>query len=127
MATIINASIDVTKIPKESLIKGKKGTYANVTVFINDETRFGNNASIAMSMSKEEIVLPKDIIDAKTICYDLFYSKTRTAFQSWAYDNGAKICHDGLGMLIQQAKHSFVIWNDLIPDVNNLEEKLREL
>jgi shikimate 5-dehydrogenase len=30
-------------------------------------------------------------------------------------------------MLIQQAKHSFVIWNDLIPDVNNLEEKLREL
>ena len=54
MATIISASIDVTKIPKESLIKGKKGTYANVTVFINDETRFGNNASIAMSMSKEE-------------------------------------------------------------------------
>ena len=54
MATIINASIDVTKIPKESLIKGKKGTYADVTVFINDETRFGNNASIAMSMSKEE-------------------------------------------------------------------------
>jgi len=54
MATIINASIDVTKIPKESLIKGKKGTYANVTVFINDETRFGNNASIAMSQSKEE-------------------------------------------------------------------------
>ena len=54
MATIINASIDVTKIPKESLIKGKKGTYANVTVFINDETRYGNNASIAMSQSKEE-------------------------------------------------------------------------
>jgi hypothetical protein len=54
MATIINASIDVTKIPKEALIKGKKGTYANVTVFINDETRYGNNASVAMSMSKEE-------------------------------------------------------------------------
>jgi len=54
MATIINASIDVTKIPKESLVTGKKGTYANVTVFINDETRFGNNASIAMSQSKEE-------------------------------------------------------------------------
>lgn len=54
MATIINASIDVTKIPKEALIKGEKGTYANVTVFINDETRFGNNASIAMSQSKEQ-------------------------------------------------------------------------
>lgn len=54
MATIINASIDVTKIPKESLVTGKKGTYANVTVFINDETRFGNNVSLAMSQSKEE-------------------------------------------------------------------------
>lgn len=54
MATIINASIDVTKIPKESLVTGKKGTYANVTVFINDETRFGNNCSLAMSQSKEE-------------------------------------------------------------------------
>ena len=54
MSTIINASIDVTKIPKESLIKGKKGTYANITMFINDETRYGNNASVAMSMSKEE-------------------------------------------------------------------------
>jgi len=54
MATIINASIDVTKIPKETLVTGKKGTYANVTIFINDETRFGNNASIAMSQSKEE-------------------------------------------------------------------------
>ena len=54
MATIINASIDVTKIPKDSLVTGKKGTYANVTVFINDETRFGNNASIAMSQSKEQ-------------------------------------------------------------------------
>lgn len=54
MATIINASIDVTKIPKEALVTGKKGTYANVTIFINDETRFGNNASIAMSQSKEE-------------------------------------------------------------------------
>ena len=54
MATIINASIDVTKIPKDALVTGKKGTYANVTVFINDETRFGNNASIAMSQSKEQ-------------------------------------------------------------------------
>ena len=62
MATIINASIDVTKIPKESLVVGKKGTYANVTVFINDETRFGNNASIAMSMSKEE----REAKEAKT-------------------------------------------------------------
>lgn len=54
MATIINASIDVTKIPKEALVKGKKGTYANVTIFINDETRFGNNASVALSQSKEQ-------------------------------------------------------------------------
>jgi shikimate 5-dehydrogenase len=30
-----------------------------------------------------------------------------------------------LGMLIHQAKHSFNIWNNLIPDKNNLESLLR--
>ena len=114
--TKINADNLITFFKNDRLIHHRSDT--NYDLVIN---------TTPISMLKEEIVLPNNLIDAKTICYDLFYSKTRTAFQSWAYDNGAKICHDGLGMLIQQAKHSFIIWNDLIPDVNNLEEKLREL
>jgi len=55
MSTIINASLDLTKIEKSKIIKGKKGSYINVTMFINDEEdQYGNNASIIMSQTKEE-------------------------------------------------------------------------
>jgi hypothetical protein len=54
MSTIINASIDLTKIEKSKIIKGKKGSYINVTIFINDEAdQYGNNASIIVSRLKK--------------------------------------------------------------------------
>ena len=55
MAQLIAISIDVTKIDKSRLIKGAKGTYANITVSVNDEDdKFGNNASVWESQTKEE-------------------------------------------------------------------------
>ena len=55
MAKLITASIDVTKIEKEKLIKGKKGTYANLLIWLNDkEDQFGNDVSIQQSLSREE-------------------------------------------------------------------------
>ncbi len=48
-------SIDVTKISKDKLVKGKKGTYAPIVVWTNDEPdQFGNHASIQENLSKEE-------------------------------------------------------------------------
>ncbi len=55
MSTIVNASIDLSKIEKSKVIDGKKGKYINITLFVNDEVdQFGNNASIIMSQTKEE-------------------------------------------------------------------------
>jgi hypothetical protein len=51
MSTIINLSIDVTKIDKTKLIDGK---YLNTQIFINNETKYGNNVSMCYSQSKEE-------------------------------------------------------------------------
>jgi hypothetical protein len=51
MATIINLSIDLSKVDKSKLVDGK---YLNTQVFINDESKFGNNVSMAYSQSKEE-------------------------------------------------------------------------
>lgn len=52
---IINASIDLSKIEKSKIIKGKKGSYLNVTAFVNDEVdQYGNNVSIIVSQTKEE-------------------------------------------------------------------------
>ena len=54
MSAITNFSINLEAIPKELIVKGKKGSYVNLTVFANDETKFENNASIAQSQSQEE-------------------------------------------------------------------------
>ena len=62
MSAIVNFSINVEDIDKSRLIKGKKGSYLNLTMSINDETKFGNNASISVSQSKEE----REAKEAKT-------------------------------------------------------------
>jgi hypothetical protein len=55
MSKLLNVSIDVTKIKKELLISGAKGTYLNLTVSLNDEEdKFGNTVSAWQSQSKEE-------------------------------------------------------------------------
>lgn len=54
MAAIIAGSIDVTKIPKDKLFKGEKGLYLDLSIVVNDESRYGNNVSISVGQTKEE-------------------------------------------------------------------------
>ena len=52
---VISLQIDVTKIDKSRLYEGKKGTYLNAVLFLNEETdQYGNNGFISESVSKEE-------------------------------------------------------------------------
>jgi mannose-1-phosphate guanylyltransferase len=55
MSAIINYSLRVDKMPKEKFVAGKDGAvYINLTMSVNDETRFGNNATVFVSQTKEE-------------------------------------------------------------------------
>lgn len=55
MAKLINLSIDVTKITKSKLITGKKGTYLNITIAVNDEKdNYDNDVSCWEKCEKEE-------------------------------------------------------------------------
>jgi hypothetical protein len=55
MAQLFSASIDVTKFTKDKFVKGQKGTYANVTISINDEPdQYGNILTITESQTQEE-------------------------------------------------------------------------
>lgn len=55
MSAIINYSLRVDKLPKEKFVAGKDGAvYLNLTMSLNDETRYGNNASVYVSQTKEE-------------------------------------------------------------------------
>ena len=51
MSAIIQMSIDVTKIDKSKL---KDGKYLNVSISVNNETKFDNNVSMCYNQSKEE-------------------------------------------------------------------------
>jgi len=52
----VSVRIDVTKIEKERLYKGAKGTYLDLTTFIDTENKdqYENNGFISQSVSKEE-------------------------------------------------------------------------
>ena len=55
MAVIINGSINLSKIPKDKIIDGKKGKYLPISITVNDELdQFGNQGPIKVAQSKEE-------------------------------------------------------------------------
>ena len=63
MGALLNVSIRVDQLPKEKFVKGKPKevngkmitpVYCNLTLGINDETRYGNNVSVMDSQTKEE-------------------------------------------------------------------------
>ena len=55
MGAIINFSIRVDKLPKQNFISGKDGAvYCNLTMSVNDETRYGNNVGVYVSQTQEE-------------------------------------------------------------------------
>lgn len=52
----VNFRIDVSKLDKARLFQGEKGTYADLTCFIEleQEDQFGNNGFISQQTTKEE-------------------------------------------------------------------------
>lgn len=54
MSAIVNFNLNVKKLPKENFIAGKSGVWVNLTMSINEETRYGNNASVYVTQTKEE-------------------------------------------------------------------------
>jgi hypothetical protein len=58
MGKLITAKIDVLKIQKNLLYIGKKGTYLNLNIWINDKPdNYGNEISIQQQTAKGEPVL----------------------------------------------------------------------
>ena len=55
MGALINVSVNLDKLDKTKIIKGKNGNYYNFTVSVNDQTsQYGDNASLFNTQSKEE-------------------------------------------------------------------------
>lgn len=55
MSKLYFAKIDVTKIEKDKLFKGEKGTYLDLSIWINDEPdKYDNTMSVQQSTKKGE-------------------------------------------------------------------------
>jgi shikimate dehydrogenase len=59
---------------------------------------------------------PSPCVGARTLCYDLAYSDVATPFQRWARAQGAGRTASGLGMLVEQAAESFLLWRGVRPE-----------
>ena len=55
MASIIKASINLSEIPKDKVIVGKKGKYLPIVITLNDDPdQFGNQGPIVVDQTKDE-------------------------------------------------------------------------
>ena len=61
------------------------------------------------------------------LAYDLVYAADPTPFMQLAKSGGAKQVVDGLGMLIEQAAESFLLWRGIRPETHSVYRELRAL
>lgn len=56
MSQILAASIDLTKIDRTRIVKGKNGAeYYNITIIVNDtKDQYGNDISVQQGQTKDE-------------------------------------------------------------------------
>jgi shikimate dehydrogenase len=79
----------------------------------------------AASLKGEVPPLPNDLLSEDAVCYDMMYGAVPTAFMNWASNHGAAKMSDGLGMLVEQAAESFLIWRGIRPETQPVIEMLR--
>jgi shikimate dehydrogenase len=83
------------------------------------------NATSA-GLSGEMPPVPSGAIGRNTVCYDLSYGRTATAFVDWARAHGAAQALQGWGMLVEQAAESFRLWRGVRPGTATVLTALKE-
>jgi shikimate dehydrogenase len=79
----------------------------------------------AAGLQDEVPAIPPDCLEPGGFCYDLVYGDTPTAFVRWGRRHGAGAAVDGLGMLVEQAAESFLLWRGVRPDTAPVIRALR--
>jgi shikimate dehydrogenase len=83
------------------------------------------NATSA-SLRGEVPLIPIDVVDYRTTCYDMAYGVGHTPFVNWAKRLGARRAEQGWGMLVEQAAEAFQLWRGVRPDTAPVLEVLRK-
>ncbi len=82
------------------------------------------NATTA-AIGGAKLILSNNLVDRKSRYYDMCYCRKLTPFLTWAQDQGVRQYSDGLGMLVEQAAHAFLLWHGVMPDTETVLRGLR--
>lgn len=80
----------------------------------------------AASLADQSPPLPAGIYAPDAMAYDMMYGRGDTPFLAAARADGAARVADGLGMLVEQAAESFLLWRGLRPDTARVLSDLRD-
>ncbi|WP_240125745.1 shikimate dehydrogenase [Thermomonas alba] len=69
--------------------------------------------------------LPMALAGPRSVAVDLGYGEAAVAFLAWARAAGCAQALDGLGMLVEQAAESFLLWHGVRPDTDPVYAQLR--
>jgi len=78
------------------------------------------------SLKGEVPPLPDALLAKGALCYDMMYGASPTAFMAWADDHNSASIADGLGMLVEQAAESFLLWRGVKPQTAPVIKAVRE-
>jgi shikimate dehydrogenase len=79
----------------------------------------------AASLADQAPLLPPGLYRPGSLAYDMMYGKGETPFLAQARAQGAARTADGLGMLVEQAAESFLIWRGVRPPTAAVLAQLR--
>ena len=81
----------------------------------------------ASALAGEALPLPwaRGLLAPGALAYDMVYAAQDTPFLADARRHGAAIVADGLGMLVEQAAESFLLWRGVRPQTDEVRRALR--
>ncbi len=79
----------------------------------------------AASLADAAPALPPGLYAPGALAYDMMYGRGETPFLAAARADGAERRADGLGMLVEQAAESFLLWRGVRPDTAPVLAELR--
>ena len=81
----------------------------------------------SLSLSNQLPALPDTIFEGCPAVYDMVYLNQDTVFLEKAKSLSCKTAIDGLGMLVEQAAHSFFLWFGKKPETREVYKYLRAI
>lgn len=127
--------------PKQLIIANR--TLAKATELQHQFSRFGNiqsasyqelaqekfdmiiNATSA-SLANELPPLPSTLFAKHALAYDMMYGEQLTPFLRFAQHCGVSHLADGVGMLVEQAAESFLLWRGIRPETKSVIHMLKK-